>query len=145
MNRSDSWDDGMWNMKRKVREMHDVSHRGGLPYWGNGYWELDEQKNKEKRSLDDLDVDKLEEMHDSKRARYKFERTNRENTAAMYQSGLDKHLKLLGKQFDDKKEWNLYRLTQRVNIGYEICYEALVVAPSEQEAKFISPWNDKPG
>ena len=131
--------------KRQVENMQEVYHRGDLPYYGNGYWELEEQQETKKRTLDDLDLDTLKEKHDSKRKCIRFELGNTLAISDLTSNALEKNFTRLEKQQALVPNWYLYRLTQTVNIDWETCYEALVVAPSKEDAKFISPWNCAPG
>lgn len=128
----------MYNYKPTTEVMH-----SGLPCDGNSYWEL--KKEGKKRSLDTLDFDALGEMHDTVRNRLKYEDEVKKSIDDLHQGALEKHFTRLAKEQASVKVWYMYRLTQSVNTGYEKCYEALVVAPSKEEAKFISPDNMKPG
>jgi hypothetical protein len=131
-------------MKKAVKNMDDVIHPDMCDSAENGYWDL-AATSKKKRSLDDTDVGDLAEMHALKRKCLLREEDRKFAVRDMYEGELKKHEELLEKEKSETDKWGLYRLTQNCNNDYETCYEAIVVAASPDEAKFISPDNRAPG
>jgi hypothetical protein len=136
-----------WEFKRSVEYMQEVRH-DGLTLDKNGFWDLsEEQKGKKgkKRTVDDNDVKELDSMHKLKRACMNHHREisysihEAEKTASMTES------ENFERTNSTAEKWFVYRLTQSANNAYETCYEALVVAPNEEEARYIHPSNLKRG
>tara|TARA_B110000046_G_C12935273_1_gene373302 strand:+ start:525 stop:1148 length:624 start_codon:yes stop_codon:yes gene_type:complete len=131
------FDGAFHKMQRAVDNMREVSH-AGLYLNGNGFWDLSETKKR--RAVDETDVDELRQMHQSKRARmdyhFSIEASIRECEGAAYEA---ESARVEEKQANPVNKWCLYSISQDVNVDYETCSGALVVASSEEEAKFMHP------
>lgn len=131
-------DDSFYAIKRAVSNMAEVRHRDCMTYNANGFWDLSKPEKK-RRSVDDADVDELHRLHQSKRACRKHQREVEGAVVAVEQAAYDTELSAFNRAQEEAPKFFLYRLTQDVNKGYETCYEALVVAACEEEAKLIHP------
>ena len=108
----------------------------------NGYWDLSDDK---KRTLDDSDVDKLHHMHETKRTCIRFHKDELVRNYCEEETVCRAELIKFKKNQSEIDEWFLYRLTQDVNISPKTYSQAIVVASSEAEAKFIHPSGKRRG
>ena len=109
-----------------------------------GYWDV-RNRSEQKRSLDDSDIKSLVGKHALKRQCTELKDADWTAIRDMYDGQLKKHEEMCKKRKACTKTWNMYRLTQNVNMDRERVFEALVVAQSHQDASFICPMNSPAG